>query len=88
MTPRGWTPGNKHPSFSILSSSDLLPWLPLVETTVVQKARKPIGAIHSDPPPGYKVSTIYNIGAEIKGHMERSSTQTHHELESHSLAIS
>lgn len=88
VTPHGWTPGSKHPSFSILLSSDLLPWLPLVETAAVQKARKPIGAIHRGPLPGFKVGTIYKIGAEIKGLMERSNTQAHRELKSHSCAIS
>lgn len=46
--------------------SHLLPWFPSTETTIIQKARNSIDVIHRGQPPGYKVGTIYKIGAEIR----------------------
>lgn len=57
---------HRHPRFSLLPPSDLLLWLPSTEITTIQKARNPIDVIHRGQPPGYKVGTIYKIGAEIR----------------------
>lgn len=57
MTLLGGTPGIKYPRLRLLSPSDVL---------LGSHQLKPIDAIPRGQPPGYKVGTIYKIGAEIR----------------------